>query len=91
MHQHPTYFKLHNSMQSAGQEGSRWGSSRDPQGAWPEHQPEWPCSLWSGAATDHSESTASPVGSQDSSKGQHGLCPQLFSSKKPEHGQDGRA
>lgn len=37
MHQHPTYFKLHNSMQSAGQEGSRWGSSRDPQGAWPEH------------------------------------------------------
>lgn len=91
MHQHPTYFKLHNSMHSAGQEGSRQGSSREPQAAWPVYQPEQPCSLWPGAASGHSESRAFTVGSQDSSKEQRDLCPQLFSSKKPEHGQDGRA
>lgn len=74
MHQHPTYFKLHNSMQSAGQEGSRQSSSSRGPGMSISQSGLAP----SGQGQPHSERRAFPVGSQDSSKGQCGLFPQAF-------------
>lgn len=82
-YQHPTYFKLHNSMQSGGQAESRQGSSREPPASGPGLSPSQGSSSISGQRHPQATLRAGPLpmGSPDSNKGHHGLSPSFSAVK----------